>query len=101
MTEAFDRDSFAAILGTGFKLEAAENKSVMVQLSEVTDLVAKRGARSFSLIFMVPEGHRVEQGVYNLFHETLGSTQLFLVPIGTAKSQQQLQAVFNFLVDGD
>jgi hypothetical protein len=101
MTEIFNRDNFAAALETEFRLTALENGSVTIELSEVTDAVEKTGTRSFSLIFTVPDGYKVEQGLYDLSHETLGAMQLFLVPVGSVKGRQQLQAVFNFLVDND
>lgn len=101
MTEIFNRDNFAAVLGTEFRLTASENRFVTIELSEVTDAKEKTGTRSFSTIFTVPEGYKVEQGLYDLSHETFGAIQLFLVPVGPVKDRQQLQAVFNFLVDDD
>ena len=95
-----DRNTFAAAIGTEFKLTAAENRSVTVELSEVADLVEKSGTRSFSAIFTVPENYKVEQGIYDLSHESMGTLQLFLVPIGTTKGPHQLQAVFNLVDEG-
>ena len=92
--EMIDRDGFAAEVGTGFTLKAGEH-SVEVKLVTVSELKERPSNRSFSLVFQVPDGYTVEQGLYDLDHERLGTLQLFLVPVG----DNRLESVFNLLIE--
>ena len=97
MTAVFDRDSFAGVLGSLFTLTAAGGESVDVELIEVTEQKETDTQRSFALLFIVPEPYQVEQGLYDLDHKTLGSMQLFLVPVGFDNGRLKLEASFNLL----
>ena len=90
-----DRDRFAAEGGTDFILKAAGELSVEVKLVTVSELKERPSNRSFSIVFQVPDGFTVEQGLYDLDHERLGAMQLFLVPVG----DNRLESVFNLLVE--
>ncbi|PYT00796.1 MAG: hypothetical protein DMF63_05680 [Acidobacteria bacterium] len=94
-----DRDNFAEVLGSKFTLKASGEQSVDIELTEVSALKERPGNSSFSLIFTVPESYRVEQGLFDLEHSTLGAMQLFLVPVGIKKARQELQAIFNFALE--
>jgi hypothetical protein len=94
MSEMIDREKFAAEVGTAFVLKAAEDYSVDVTLLTVSELKERPSNRSFSIVFKVPDGYTVEQGLYDLEHTRLGSMQLFLVPVG----DNRLEAVFNLLL---
>src|SRR5687768_14520216 len=96
MIMQFDRDQFAGVTGTSFVLKAAE-RTVNINLVEVTALKERPGLRSFSILFRVPKGFVVEQGLYDLEHESLGALQLFLVPVAETPEGIELEAVFNFV----
>jgi len=89
-----DRDGFAAEIETAFILKAAGH-SLELRLITVSELKERSSNRSFSIVFRVPDGYAVEQGLYDLEHERLGTIQLFLVPVG----DNLLEAVFNFLIE--
>jgi hypothetical protein len=93
----FDRDRFAEVLGTSFVLKAADGKTVMIELVEVSEVKERPHQLSFAIVFLTPESSIVDQGLYDLDHETLGPMQLFLVPIGITDGRMMLESVFNFL----
>jgi|SRR5215203_661048 len=97
MSDLFDRDRFAAALGSPFKLTAAGDESVDIELAEVSERTRRHNQHGFSVVFLVPESYSVEQGLYDLKHETMGALQLFLVPVGMKDGRLQLEAVFNLL----
>ena len=96
MTEIFNRDRLAEVVGSKFRL-IASTESVEIELAEVSELRERKGGKAFSALFLVPTGYNVEQGLYQLEHKQLGRTDLFLVPVGFDQDRLQLEAVFNFL----
>lgn len=97
MNEEFSRERFAGALGSKFTLHAAEEKSVEIELIEVSEARERPNQVSFSIVFLLPEFYNAEQGLYDLTHDELGAFQIFLVPIGSGKRGAMLEAVFNFL----
>ena len=93
----FDRDKFAEFVGSSFVLKAAEDRSLDVELVEVTEMRERPHQRSFSIVFQTPEASYVEQGIYGLEREGIEPLQIFLVPIGMKDGRMLLEAVFNFL----
>lgn len=98
MPETFNRDAFAEVLGSSFKLPAAEDKILDLELVEVSDVRSGNYQESFSIVFRLQEGYSAPQGLYDMSHEKLGAMQLFLVPIGLDDGRLRLEAVFNLLV---
>lgn len=96
----FDRDKFAEVLGTSFVLKAADGKAMTIELVEVSEAKERPHQLSFAIVFLTPEASIVEQGLYDLEHETLGAMQLFLVPIGMSDGRMRLESVFNMLREG-
>ena len=99
MPTTFQRDDFARVQGSLFTLTADSGETIEIELSEVSELKKRSRQQSFAIIFLVPENYRVEQGLYDLSHAELGAVQLFLVPVGMKNSRQELEAVFNTLLD--
>lgn len=93
----FDRERFAEGLGSSFVLKAANDQSVEVELIEVTPARESPHQVSFSMLFRLPADYSSEQGLYDLEHETLGSMQLFLVPMAPDPKGMRLEAVVNIL----
>ena len=100
MSEVFKRDAFADVVGTFFTLSTGEH-TVDIELVEVGALKKRAFQESFSAVFLLPHPYKAEQGLYDLSHETLGTMQLLLVPIGMDKDRLKLEAVFNFVVEDD
>ena len=97
MTMQFDRDRFAEMVGSIFAAEIPGGNKIDLELVEVSELLERPDCRSFSLIFHAPEGLLLDQGLYDVAHETLGPMQLFLVPVGMKENNLMLEALFNLL----
>lgn len=97
MSAAFNRDSFAAVIGSSFTLASGDGKTLDLDLIEVTELQQSKYQESFSIVFLLPAPYRAEQGLYTLVHESLGEMELFLVPVGLDGQRLKLEAVFNLL----
>jgi hypothetical protein len=66
-----------------FKLTAVERSGA-----------ALREGGAFSLLFLAAAGPFLPQGVYPLTHATLGTHELFVVPLGPEDGQNRYQVVF-------
>jgi hypothetical protein len=53
-----------------------------------------RAGGAFSLVFVVPKGPWQPQGIYPVQHPTLGTMEIFLVPVGPAFGGNSYQAIF-------
>jgi hypothetical protein len=53
-----------------------------------------RAGGAFSLIFVAPKGPWLPQAVYPVQHPTLGTLEIFLVPVGPAQGGNGYQAIF-------
>ena len=97
----FDRDNFADLIGSSFTLKAEGDVTAELVLTHVSELRESSGCRGFSIEFLAAENWNVAQGLYDVEHATLGTTQLFLVPVGMKNGQLQLQSIFNLLIDDE
>jgi hypothetical protein len=95
------RDEFAEVLGTSFVLTVGEDRTVDIKLTEVSPVRDRPHQVSFSMLFKLPADQWVEQGLYDLKHESFGTFELFLVPIGQDPDGFVLEAVINRLKDGE
>ncbi len=91
---------FLPHVGSEFRVDGPEaGDDVSLRLAAVRDLGRQPNAprvRPFALEFAGPPEPRLEQRIYRLEHETLGSLEIFLVPIGfDAAGGLQYEAVFN------
>ena len=96
-----NRDEFAKVLGTSFVLNAGDDRTLDMKLTEVTPVRDRPHQVSFSILFKLPADEWVEQGLYYLKHKSFGEFQLFLVPIGQDPDGIVLEAVINRLKDGE
>ena len=94
-----DRDKFAELVGSSFVLKGADDRTVEVDLVEVSEMNERPHQRTFSIVFVAPESCAFEQGIYHLEREGSEPLQLFLVPIGMKDGRMLLEAVFNFLAE--
>jgi hypothetical protein len=72
--------------------------AVAVELVSVSELRETPRQRMFSLVFRGPLEQPLEQGLYPMSHETMGTGSLFLVPIAREADGFRYEAVFNNLV---
>ena len=91
---------FEAHIGSYFQL-MTESDTLQSTLIEVKDSRVRiepgSTAENFSLVFALSQENEAPQATYNITHQTLGTSQLFLVPGKSAENQQLLIAVINRL----
>lgn len=88
--EWLTHDDFAGLVGDRFEAGPPGSAQVTLTLDEAS-LGAGPGAaapdgrvrQQFALVFSGPEG--LAQGTWQVRHETIGETALFLVPIGPGR----------------
>jgi hypothetical protein len=100
-TSLLDMQSFSRCLGTTFLLKDSISKTTVFQLIEVHDwqpnVTLTAGRECFSLIFLADDTARLPQNTYAVEHKSLGSFQLFVVPIRGNTNGRYYEAVFNRL----
>lgn len=91
-------DDFAELVGESFGLRTEDGKSVRATLIEVNVPRTRRALRfrreHFSLVFDVPRSSDRAQGRYGVSHPTIGSLELFMVPVDLPARHSRLEAVF-------
>ncbi len=107
--EQLTLDRFAVLVTTRFRLRsntAGQIDLVLVEAATIPPIapVGAVGARArqdrFHLHFDGPEHRLLPQGIYRLEHASLGTFELFLVPIGREAGIVRYEAVFNRFVCG-
>jgi hypothetical protein len=89
--------TFAKELGSAFQLHNGAATPLTLELVEATEVNGKapRTERNpFSLIFRGPKTPWVEQKIYRLEHERLGTLDIFLVPLGPDQKGMRYEAIF-------
>src|SRR5262249_7446552 len=97
MLESLTVDTFTTRIGERFRLLADAGTTLTVELIDATTLGSSgsaRGRTPFSLLFRGPMTPVLPQRIYRLDHETLGSLDLFLVPIGPRDGGMVYEAIF-------
>jgi hypothetical protein len=89
--------AFAGSLQTHFSLEAPANVGPL-KLVAVNEANYSPKVENFSLLFRGPLAPVLPQCIYRLTHDTLGSMEIFLVPVGPDGEGMQYEAVFNRLL---
>ena len=93
------RDDFAAQLNTTFDIFLTDDAAVEAELIEVTEQRKLGKAEGFAILFLAPLTAPIIQQNCKVEHPTLGSFELFLVPVGQNEAGIQYESVFNRLVD--
>lgn len=92
------RDDFTGCLGETFVIRVPEAPEIDLRLAEANTTGGDSDDREpFSLIFLGPAEPILQQAIYPLEHESLGTISLFLVPVGPdpTRSHIQYEAVFS------
>ena len=95
--DKLDRQTFASQLHTNFKVTFPELPSLSLQLFEVAEGPLTSVVEQFSLLFHGSMDRVLQQGTFQIEHESLGGFPLFLVPIGPDSEGMRYQAVFSRL----
>lgn len=89
--------SFEAHLGTPFRIHYGGESPLEAVLYEVRRHEQHPGPRNepFSAYFRSPLKPILPQSIYRLENETMGTMEIFLVPIGPDAQGMRYEAVFN------
>lgn len=89
------QEAFRENQNTKFIAKAGEAIAVDLELLECKDLGTTPGQEQFSLVFRGPREPRLEQMTYQMNHEVLGESLIFLVPIRQDADSLYYEAIFN------
>ena len=93
MSQHIRKTDFAAAVNGIFKVSGT---GIELTLESVADGVAMReDFECFSLEFQGPKDEVLDQGTFELTHETLGTFALFMTPVEENERGRVYQAVFN------
>lgn len=95
MLDHLTKESLTENLATRFKVSLGDTNSVELELIRVDELASAPGQQQLSVIFRGPVDVPLPQTTYNLEHERLGQSSLFLVPVGIEKEGRLYEAFFN------
>lgn len=99
MLDRLQSADFAQCIHDVFCVPLTDAPAISLELAAVADLGAAQlpgGRRPFSLIFVGPVSDRyLLQGTYSLEHDSLGSLDLFLVPLGPQAGRMRYEVIFN------
>ena len=98
MLKDWNHALFTKNQNTTFAVQHPHWGNVTMELVTVSDLRETPRQRMFSLVFSGPLDQPLEQGLYLMTHETMGTESLFLVPIACEADGFLYEAVFNNLV---
>lgn len=87
-------DDFAPHCDSAFAMQVAGGV-VPLKLTKVSPAGASgRAGGAFALLFTAPEGPWLPQAIYLLTHPSLGTMELFLVPVGPVPGGNGYHATF-------
>ena len=89
--------AFSQHLNTKFRTRLADSREAEFELIQVENRAAPSGYECFSLVFRAPRDAPAEQRIYQLEHEQMSATEIFLVPIRNEPNGVIFEAVFNRL----
>lgn len=97
MLQHLTPSSFEALVGTSFRIHYDSESPLEAVLYEVKRHEQHPGPRSepFSALFRGALRPILPQGIYRVEHETMGTLEIFLVPIGPEAQGMRYEAVFN------
>jgi hypothetical protein len=88
-------EDYAAHINSKFSAQCQNGSTIELELTQVEEKSFSPRQEQFSLTFHAPLGATLEQQIFDLQHEQLGSGLMFLVPIGQDANGISYEAVFN------
>jgi hypothetical protein len=87
---------FAPLVNSIFEIHADDGNFLPLTLIDVNGTVTPASLRgeSFWLTFTGTPGQVLPQSIYRLSHATMGTLEIFLVPIGATPEATKYEAVF-------
>ena len=97
--DSLTSDTFANLVGQTFRMRVDPATVLDVELTEVTPRThepsASEGRRQqFSIVFRVPGAEAYPQGTFTFDHESIGTLDLFAVPVAQDERGIYYEAVF-------
>lgn len=89
--------TFSEILNTKFRLNFPDADVLELELVKVEDFGSTAIQERFTVLFRGPLDRGVTQGSYSFEHDTLGTFDLFIVPIAREEEGMVYEAAFNRL----
>jgi hypothetical protein len=86
---------FSQHLHTQFNVSLDSSTTIAIELTTAAERPTAPNYECFSLLFVGPETPYLGQGLRTLEHATLGTMDLFLVPVGKDARGVTYEAVFN------
>jgi hypothetical protein len=93
------KGEFASALNSRFCARVADSSDFDLSLVQFNDVVSNSVQEIFTLLFRGPLDAPPMQNIYQLEHDTLGSMELFMVPVKRDEAGLYYEAVFNRLVE--
>lgn len=94
MLDTLAHADFAPHVNTKFIMRLP-SVALEIELIQAEEFATAPHQERFTLSFLAPLEAPVQQGIYQLEHEQLGTGTLFLVPISRDENGLCLEAVFN------
>jgi hypothetical protein len=95
MIDKLNSKIFSEHLNSEFKISLPNAAPVVLRLTQVNERDAGPKLEQFSLFFCGPLEPRLQQSIYSLQHEKLGTLELFLVAVGIDQDGVQYESAFN------
>jgi hypothetical protein len=98
MLEKLTPAAFEQLMGSRFRVDLGDAPSQELELVEVQRYKPEwQGPRvePFSVFFLSSSTWILQQQIYRLEHESLGTLELFLVPVAREGQRIRYEAVFN------
>lgn len=99
--EKLSQDAFSENLNSRFTANLGDAGTVDLELTECKDLGSTPRQEQFSILFRGPLQPFLQQMTYQLSHEKLGETLIFLVPVKQDSDSTYYEAIFNRFVEQD
>lgn len=102
MLQELTLDAFVPHIGGRFRIFLSADRAIEAELVEARALSEQTGPQEsparkrvpFSLVFRTPGSDYAPQQIYRVEHDTLGSYDIFLVPIGPDGTGMRYEAIF-------
>lgn len=87
----------APLQGSSFQVASVQGEPLTLKLTQVQDKGSNEIVEQFSLLLKGPLNAPLEQGLYRLQHEILGTVDWMIVPVAKDAEGYLYEAVFNLL----
>ena len=99
-SEELKEEVFARYVNTKFYIQFDE-KRVELELSKVigdkSSMDKIEGVERFTLYFKGPGDFYLPQRIYRMEHETLGTLEIFIVPVAVKDNRYEYEAIFSHM----